>query len=52
MQRCNFWFIMASLTSVWLCIGSTPADDPKAESEKRPRLVAQLGHSSAEEDSG
>src|SRR5271156_3720178 len=45
MQRRNFWFILAGLTSVWLFAGSTRADDPKAEPDKRPRLGAQLGHS-------
>ena len=40
MQRCNFWFIIAGLTSVWLFAGSTRADDPRAEPDKRPRLVA------------
>ena len=44
MQHRNFWFILAGLTSVWLFAGSTRADDPKADPDKRPRLVAQLGH--------
>ncbi len=45
MQCCTLWFILAGLTSVWLFAGSTRADDAKAEPDKRPRLVAQLGHS-------
>ena len=44
MQRHNFWFILAGLTSVWWFAGGTRADEPKAEPDKRPRLVAQLGH--------
>ena len=44
MQRRNFWFILAGLTSVWLFAGGARADDPKPEPDKRPRLVAQLGH--------
>lgn len=46
MQCRNFWFILAGLASVWLFAGSTRADEPKAEPDKRPRLVAQLGHTS------
>jgi WD40 repeat protein/uncharacterized caspase-like protein len=46
MQRPTFGFILAGLTSVWLSAGSTRADGPKVEQDKRPRLVAQLGHSS------
>ena len=38
-------FTMAALMCLWPTAGRTCADDPKAELDKRPRLVAQLGHS-------
>src|ERR1700722_6074493 len=44
MPRRNLWFMIVALTSVSWFGGSASADDPKAEPDKRPRLVAQLGH--------
>ena len=44
MQRRNFWFILAGLIGVWWFVGSAGADDAKMVPDKRPRLVAQLGH--------
>jgi hypothetical protein len=45
MRRRNLRFNIAGLTSLWLIAGSARADDRKAEPDKRPRLVAKLGHS-------
>jgi WD40 repeat protein/uncharacterized caspase-like protein len=46
MPRCKIWFILAGLMSVWLFAGGMRADDSQADPDKRPRLVAQLGHTS------